>query len=640
MSVKKLSVVTVCLNVRDTIRLTLESTKNQTFPDVEHILIDGGSTDGTQDIIKEYDPGYFVSEPDGGVYQAMDKGAAAATGDIVIFLNAGDTFYDREVCRKVANFFDETRADIVFGNILPVYLDASDVHDHAAFVAGKLIDLGYMSNRSQIYDESIHHQATFYRRWVLEKCTYACPKPEATGEYNLLMKATFIHGARLKHFPGPISRFVLGGISTRDFSKEWQKYNTARQTLRDLYLPKGPPKIRNKYEFHHQGRPPRRGLVDRHTLKMRIKRSYAFKAYNRVATGMTARVSNRVVHEVDEFLQLRLRQSLPSIVDQSTAELRKAVTEISRALVESNRQIAELKQSVASLRQSVGTVQTKVDDAHTTISGVSDAVSKARTIYDHGYRVFSQWNEDGILQYLLQRVGIVSRTFIEIGVYDYSESNTRFLVQKDNWRGLIVDSDAEALDRFTNEGCRWKTNVDVLCSFVTAENVNDLIRNTGFAGEIDVFSLDIDGVDYWVWKALDVISPRIVICEYNALLGPDAAVTVPYDPHFERSKKHFSWTYAGASLRALSVLAREKGYTLVTCNSGGNNAFFVRNDLLAGSDLKPDPILFRPPSFRESRDEQGRLTFLTPPQSVDLLANMQVVDIETGLVVSIGNLKW
>src|SRR5690606_5600725 len=139
MSIEKISVITVCLNARDSIRLTLESVRCQSFGEIEHVVIDGGSTDGTQEIALEYAPGYFVSEPDKGVYDAMEKGGRAATGDILIFLNAGDTFYDDETCEAVTEFFDVTEADIVFGNLMPVYLRPTDSHDHGAFTPGQLL---------------------------------------------------------------------------------------------------------------------------------------------------------------------------------------------------------------------------------------------------------------------------------------------------------------------------------------------------------------------------------------------------------------------------------------------------------------------------------------------------------------------
>ncbi|MCJ8151395.1 hypothetical protein [Shinella sedimenti] len=369
---------------------------------------------------------------------------------------------------------------------------------------------------------------------------------------------------------------------------------------------------------------PRKSFLDKRRLKMRLKRSCAFRVYDRLILSLAARLSSQL-SQTEPFVGLgqrvnALQQQLDSIQSQT------------------NEAVGLLARSVVGLERGQSLLRGKIEDAQVVIGGIEDKISESSTIFDHGYRVFSQWNEDGILQYLLRRIGSHNNTFIEIGVGDYSEANTRFLVQKDNWRGLIVDSDMEALDRFTNMGMRWKTNVDVKAAMVTSENINDIIGDAGYGGDIDIFSLDIDGMDYWVWKEISIISPRIVVCEYNALFGPDAAVTVPYDPSFDRRERHYTWTYAGASLGALKSLAAEKGYTLVTCNSGGNNAFFVRDDLLAASGIGPDDILFRPPAFRETRNEVGQLTFLSAQETLKLLAGMQVVDVNTGQVIDVADL--
>jgi hypothetical protein len=120
--------------------------------------------------------------------------------------------------------------------------------------------------------------------------------------------------------------------------------------------------------------------------------------------------------------------------------------------------------------------------------------------------------------------------------------------------------------------------VTSLASWVTRENVNDLISTAGLTGEIDLLSVDVDGVDYWLWDAVDVVSPRVVICEYNSYFGPHAAVTVPYTPDFDR-KDRADVTYYGVSLAGAVALGRRKGYRLVAVEPTGVNAYFVRDDL-------------------------------------------------------------
>ena len=193
--------------------------------------------------------------------------------------------------------------------------------------------------------------------------------------------------------------------------------------------------------------------------------------------------------------------------------------------------------------------------------------------------MFSQFGEDGILQFLLAHVPIERESFVEFGVEDYSEANTRFLLIHDHWRGLIMDGSASAMAGVRASSLAWRHHLTAVDVWVTAENINQLLSDNGCSGDIGLLSIDVDGVDYWIWKAIEVVQPRIVVCEYNALFGPTAEVTVPYDPAFSRSAAHHSWLFFGASLGALARLAEAKGYQLVGVNAAGNNAFFVRKDV-------------------------------------------------------------
>ena len=131
---------------------------------------------------------------------------------------------------------------------------------------------------------------------------------------------------------------------------------------------------------------------------------------------------------------------------------------------------------------------------------------------------------------------------------------------------------------------------------MTRENINDLISGNGFSGPVGVLSIDVDGNDYWLWQAVEAVDPAIVVMEYNALLGPTATITVPYDPAFVNSQAHYSQLYFGASLGAFVHLAHERNYRLIGCSSNGANAFFVRNDV--AGDL---PDLTSEQGYRASR---------------------------------------
>lgn len=254
-----------------------------------------------------------------------------------------------------------------------------------------------------------------------------------------------------------------------------------------------------------------------------------------------------------------------------------------------------------------------------------------RTLAEAEFRVFSQWGEDGILQYLLGKVPVASTVFVEIGVQDYSESNTRFLLQNDNWGGLIVDCDRAHVEFAQAHGLDWRHELTAAQAFVTRDNVNRVIAQAGLRGDIGLLSLDIDGNDYWVLDALDVVSPRILVVEYNSVLGPELAVTIPYTPDFDRRRAHPSTLYYGASLAALCLAAERKGYELVGSNSAGNNAFFVRRDVLGGLAPVPPREAWVASRFRESRDASGAPSHVSGHlDRLRLIADLPLVQVPGG----------
>lgn len=245
------------------------------------------------------------------------------------------------------------------------------------------------------------------------------------------------------------------------------------------------------------------------------------------------------------------------------------------------------------------------------------------------FRVFSQFGDDGIIQYLLQHVD-APESFIEFGVETYRESNTRFLLVKDNWRGLVIDGSEANVASITTMAEHWRHDLTAVASFITRENINDLFTAAGFTGEVGLLSIDIDGNDYWVWEAIEVVSPVVVVAEYNSVFGPEAKVTVPYAADFTRRAAHHSHLFFGASLSALCDLAERKGYAFVGSNSNGNNAYFVRLDQLGDLRALSAAEGYVESRFRESRDASGNLTHLSGSARLDEIAHLVVHDLTTG----------
>src|SRR5262249_904452 len=163
--------------------------------------------------------------------------------------------------------------------------------------------------------------------------------------------------------------------------------------------------------------------------------------------------------------------------------------------------------------------------------------------------------------------------FIEFGVEDFTEANTRFLMMNNNWSGYVMDGSSECVDRIRSAYYYWRHELLAGHEFITAENISALLAKRPFE-RVGFLHIHIDGNDYWVWKAIESILPDIVVTEYNGVFGVDRAITIPYQADFLRSKAHFSHLYAGASLAAMVRLGEEKGYAFIGSNSAGNNAYF------------------------------------------------------------------
>jgi hypothetical protein len=247
------------------------------------------------------------------------------------------------------------------------------------------------------------------------------------------------------------------------------------------------------------------------------------------------------------------------------------------------------------------------------------------------FKVFSQWGEDGIIDWLVEKIPNISNTFIEFGVENYNESNTRFLLQKRGWSGLVIDGSKENVDSIKSQEIYWRHNLTAKHAFIDCENINNLINESGYQGEIGLLSIDIDGNDYWVWDSINSISPAIVVCEYNALFGDIYSFTTPYRPDFHRTSAHHSNLYFGASIQAMISLGKQKGYTFVGTNSTGVNAFFIRNDLAPHILDRISNILLFNSQHREARDEQGKLIYLGGSDRYKLIEDLPLVDLEKNI---------
>lgn len=263
-------------------------------------------------------------------------------------------------------------------------------------------------------------------------------------------------------------------------------------------------------------------------------------------------------------------------------------------------------------------------------------LERLRILCDAEFRVSSQWGEDGIVEWLVHQLGNIPETYVEFGVENYRESNTRFLLQHRNWRGLVIDGSQEHIDFIRRDPISWRHDLTAIASFITRDNINAIISDAGFAGDLGILSIDIDGVDYWVWEAINCVNPLIIIVEYNSVFGDMLPLTVPYAPGFIRKHAHYSNLYYGLSIRAAQQLASERGYTLVGTNRAGSNAFFVRNDRADEILKRIDIVQDRPSRFRESRGSGSELSFVSPLRRIAVVTDMPVVNVSTNSQLQLG----
>jgi hypothetical protein len=270
---------------------------------------------------------------------------------------------------------------------------------------------------------------------------------------------------------------------------------------------------------------------------------------------------------------------------------------------------------------------------------LSDMVKSKQNISSFSeveFKIFSQWGDDGIIQWLISRIEFSEKSFVEFGVEDYRESNTRFLMMNDNWSGLIMDGSKRHISKIVNSEYFWKYSLSAKKAFITVENINALLSESRLGPEIGILHIDLDGNDYWIWKEISAVNPILVILEYNSVFGKDRKITVPYSSNFSRTDAHSSNLYYGASLAALHSLSSEKGYAFLGCNSAGNNAYFVRTDKLNDSmrevSLEAGYVASK---FRESRNGKGERTYKDGEERLKAIKGLPVYNIENDTIESL-----
>lgn len=250
---------------------------------------------------------------------------------------------------------------------------------------------------------------------------------------------------------------------------------------------------------------------------------------------------------------------------------------------------------------------------------------------DTEFKIYSQNGEDGILDYLIFSLGIKRPKFIEIGIGDYSESNSRFIFERTSPKGMVVDSIPDLENKIKKRIKIWKGDLKIVNKEINSNNVLDTIKKDKMMVDLDLFSIDIDGIDYWVLDKLPKFFSKIVVLEYNPTFGFELEVSVPNIPNFNRSLYHYSNLCFGMSLKAAVEIMEEKNFYFVGVNLMRNNAFFISKEFQKNDyfkNLKIDKLeQINEANFRESRDKNGTLNYLSGKEKIKEISECEVVDL-------------
>ena len=256
-----------------------------------------------------------------------------------------------------------------------------------------------------------------------------------------------------------------------------------------------------------------------------------------------------------------------------------------------------------------------------------------RDLDELNFKIYSQSGEDGIIDYLLYSLKIKKPKFVEIGIGDYWESNTRFIFEKTSCKGLVIDT-IENLEQKVMKNVKfWKGDLTVLQKEIDSDNILEILHNRNFDKNIDLFSIDIDGVDYWVLEKLPNEFAKIIVAEYNAHFGDELMVSVPNIKGFQREKYHYSHLCFGTSIKALISLLNKKGYIFLGSNIFRTNAFFILKKLQDKINLNLSETnqlnTHVDSNIRESRDRKGKLNFLSGKSRMKEIEDCDVIDLSS-----------
>jgi hypothetical protein len=267
--------------------------------------------------------------------------------------------------------------------------------------------------------------------------------------------------------------------------------------------------------------------------------------------------------------------------------------------------------------------------------------SKLKWLWDAEVKVFSQWGEDGILDYLCEKLELVKPCILELGAGNFTECNSRFTSEFRNADAFLVDGRMDLIKNIKLSSLYWRNTIKAKREWITTDNILEIYREAeDFMSGVDILSLDFDGNDFWLMENIPLDRISIVVVEYNPLLGYRHPVSIPLDNKFERGKSHYSHLYYGASILAWILHFKAQGFGLVGTNRAGNNAFFVKDILYDKVKTLKEITVEDLPRWRvrEARDMHGNLSYSLLSEQIEKISHLEVANTISGEIMTVGQL--
>jgi glycosyltransferase involved in cell wall biosynthesis len=619
-----ISVIIPTLNRADNLALALESLTRQHASDIdfEVLVVDNGSTDHTKAIAQAFAhklPSVqlrYIFEPEPGLLSGRHRGAAEAQGEVLSFLD-DDVELDPGWLGAIHNAFEDEAVQLVGGRNLPRYeseppewLQYFWQRQYGGLLCTELslldlgpvrrtIDANYIWGLNfSIRKPALYELGGFHPDCIPQRLQHF----QGDGETGLTQRANqrgyraLYEPRALLHHVVPAARLTPEYFESRYF---YQGVCDSYTHIRDRHCGQaarekspGQPHRLHHYVGKVKGKLASlvKGSEEYRAIRQRCKVAYA--------SGFT--FHQQQVAQCPALLEWVLKPDywdyhLPDIVigpqDNCTSS-----PSTPSAMAPSK--LSQIKSTlVAPLTKVVHATVTEAESVSSKVAQMQLWLQYRQmrhqpealpTFGDTGFKVYSQADEDGLLLYIFALIGTTNKHCIDIAAGHPIGANSTNLIVNWGWHGLLVEGNpdlvAASQQFYAKNPNTFIFPPQVVNAWVTAEGINGLIAQRGFEGEIDLLSLDIDGIDYWLLDSLTVVKPRVIMVEYQDILGGDRALTVPYKADFNRFDTHPD--FYGASLTAFVKLAAKKGYRLVGCNQYGYNAFFVANGL--GDDLLPE----------------------------------------------------